>query len=126
MRLMCRTHARKGAVRLGGKPPIGWGRIAFVGPDRGVVGQKPVQRGLMSLLRLFCTEDLKVHVPVLFIAGSRDGVIAGATADELVESMTPEVQDLREVVLIPGISHWVQQEASDETNAAMLDFLTEL
>jgi len=33
------------------------------------------------------------------------------------------VDDLRGVVLIPQIGHWVQQEAPEETNQAILDFL---
>jgi pimeloyl-ACP methyl ester carboxylesterase len=30
------------------------------------------------------------------------------------------------VVLIPEIGHWVQQEAPDEVNQAISDFLTEI
>jgi pimeloyl-ACP methyl ester carboxylesterase len=29
-------------------------------------------------------------------------------------------------VLIPGVGHWLQQEAPDETNKAMMDFLKSL
>jgi pimeloyl-ACP methyl ester carboxylesterase len=27
------------------------------------------------------------------------------------------------VVVVPAVGHWVQQEAADATNAALLDFL---
>lgn len=68
-------------------------------------------------------EGVKVEVPTLFIAGERDVVIAGAQQEQLTRSMSRVVNDLRGVVLIPEIGHWVQQEAPEATNAAMLEFL---
>jgi len=68
-------------------------------------------------------QDVKVKVPTLFVAGERDSVIAGATQDALARSMGRAVEDLRGVILIPEIGHWVQQEAPSETNSAILDFL---
>jgi pimeloyl-ACP methyl ester carboxylesterase len=53
-------------------------------------------------------------------------VIAGATQEQLTGSMSRATEDLRGVVLIPGIGHWVQQEAPEEVNQAMLDFLNEV
>jgi pimeloyl-ACP methyl ester carboxylesterase len=61
--------------------------------------------------------------PTLFIAGAEDAVIGGATADGLVKFMKDAVPDLRDVVLFPKIGHWVQQEAPEETNKALLKFL---
>ena len=71
-------------------------------------------------------QEVKVKVPTLFIAGERDSVIAGATQDALTGSMGRVVDDLKDVVLIPEIGHWVQQEAPEETNQAILDFLEDL
>ncbi|MCY4269594.1 MAG: alpha/beta hydrolase [Gammaproteobacteria bacterium] len=71
-------------------------------------------------------ESDRVTVPTLFVAGSRDIVIGGATAEQLTALMSRATDDLRGVVLIPGIGHWVQQEAPEETNAAMLEFLGSL
>ena len=34
--------------------------------------------------------------------------------------------DLRTNVVIPGVGHWVQQEAPEATNAALLEFLATL
>ncbi len=68
-------------------------------------------------------QDVKVKVPTLFVAGERDSVIAGATQDALARSMSRVVEDLRGVILIPEIGHWVQQEAPSETNSAILNFL---
>jgi pimeloyl-ACP methyl ester carboxylesterase len=71
-------------------------------------------------------QGVKVDVPALFIAGEQDGVIGGASKEQLTGSLNQVVQDLRDVVLIPGVGHWVQQEAPGETNAAMLEFLNSL
>ena len=75
------------------------------------------------------TEDLsntKVEVPTLFVAGEQDVVIAGASQEQLTGSMSRVVDDLRSVVLLPDIGHWVQQEAPEEVNQIMSDFLKEI
>jgi pimeloyl-ACP methyl ester carboxylesterase len=61
--------------------------------------------------------------PVLFLAGDKDTVIRGATADALRTSMKDAVPGLRDVKLIPNTGHWMQQERAVETNAAILEFL---
>ena len=71
-------------------------------------------------------ESDRVSVPTLFIAGARDMVIGGASAEQLTALMSRAADDLRGVVLIPEIGHWVQQEAPRETNEAMLEFLSGL
>jgi len=70
--------------------------------------------------------DARVGVPTLFIAGSLDVVIAGADRQALTDSMSRVVDDLRDVILIPDVGHWVQQEAPQASNAAILDFLQRL
>lgn len=70
--------------------------------------------------------DARIEVPTLFVAGAQDLVIGGASKDDLQAMMADTVPDLRGVVLLPGVGHWVQQEASDATNAAVLAFLAEL
>lgn len=64
-----------------------------------------------------------INAPALFVAGARDGVIRGATAEALTTSMKPAVPGLRGVILVPNVGHWVQQEAPEETNRAILEFL---
>ncbi len=64
-----------------------------------------------------------IEVPTLFIAGERDGVINDATVTMLEDRMAGAIRDLRGVVLLPGIGHWVQQEAPEATNEAILTFL---
>lgn len=66
---------------------------------------------------------VKINQPVLFLAGEQDVVIAGAQKAQLMAAMSRVATDLRDVILLPGIGHWVQQEAPDQTNAAMLEFL---
>ena len=40
--------------------------------------------------------------------------------------MRAVVPNLRDVVLLPGIGHWTQQEAPAAVNAALLEFLATL
>lgn len=65
----------------------------------------------------------RIAIPTLFVAGEKDVVIAGASAERLQGAMSRVVDDLRGVVLLPGAGHWVQQERPKETNQAVLDFL---
>ena len=66
---------------------------------------------------------VKISQPVLFIAGEKDNVIRGASAEQLTAYMAKAVTDLRGVKLLEGAGHWIQQERPAETNAAMLEFL---
>ena len=68
-------------------------------------------------------EDFAIKVPTLFLAGSQDMVIRGATKEMLQSSMEKSIPNLQEVILLPNIGHWVQQEAPEETNQALLNFL---
>ncbi len=65
----------------------------------------------------------RIEKPVLFIAGDKDSVIRGATAEALTNGMKNAVPGLVGVKLIPDTGHWVQQERPAETNAAILEFL---
>ncbi|MGZ3402246.1 MAG: alpha/beta fold hydrolase [Phenylobacterium sp.] len=67
---------------------------------------------------------VKIKQPVIFLAGEKDIVIGGATADALTASMRRVCEDFRGVVLFPGAGHWVQQERAAEVNRTLLDFLT--
>ncbi len=68
-------------------------------------------------------KDFTIKVPSLFLAGSRDVVIGGATKSALTAMMAPLIPDLRDVVLIPEIGHWIQQEAPLDTNRVLIEFL---
>ena len=66
----------------------------------------------------------KILQPALFVAGERDGVILMA-ADALKE-LDKHVTDLRVNKLISKIGHWTQQEAPQEVNQALIQFLEEI
>jgi len=60
--------------------------------------------------------------PALFIAGERDGVIAGPGARTAIDRMAESVPGLRGTVLLPGCGHWTQQERPDEVSEALISF----
>lgn len=61
----------------------------------------------------------RVEVPSCFIAGTADPVIAMSSLSAQENSLA----DHRGSTLIDGAGHWVQQEAPDDVNAALLRFL---
>ena len=71
-------------------------------------------------------DGAKIKMPTLFIAGQLDIVILGASEKVLTEMMTPAMEDLRDVVLIPKMGHWIQQEAPEAVNGALVGFLGNL
>ncbi|HMN46382.1 MAG TPA: alpha/beta hydrolase [Povalibacter sp.] len=70
--------------------------------------------------------NAKVTQPVLFLAGEKDTVIRGASAEALTNGMKNAVPGLTKVMLMPDTGHWIQQERPEETNAAILAFLASL
>ena len=68
----------------------------------------------------------KITQPVLFIAGAEDGVIRGASAEQLTKTMSAVATDFRGATLFPGAGHWVQQERASETNEALIKFLNDV
>ncbi|MDA1372313.1 MAG: alpha/beta hydrolase [Proteobacteria bacterium] len=68
----------------------------------------------------------KITQPALFLAGELDIVNRGATQEQLLERMAPNFEDLRGVILQPGIGHRNQQQAPDQTNAVLIEFLNSL
>lgn len=75
------------------------------------------------------TADLagaQIDVPVMFMAGEQDLVIAGRDRASLEAQMRPIAPKLVDVRLFPNTGHWVQQERAGEVNAALLEFLAAL
>ncbi|MEQ9451700.1 MAG: alpha/beta hydrolase [Pseudomonadales bacterium] len=62
--------------------------------------------------------------PAMFVAGDKDGVIMMAA--QALQDMPKYVKNLRISELIAGIGHWTQQEAPDEVNRFILQFLEEV
>lgn len=67
---------------------------------------------------LFAGTGMRCQVPTLLIWGE-DDIALGA---EMVDDIPEFVADLT-VRRLPGVSHWVQHQAADEVNAALLEFL---
>jgi pimeloyl-ACP methyl ester carboxylesterase len=65
--------------------------------------------------------DRRIEQPALFLTGSRDPVRRWMPGT----SMDGWVPGLREPIVVDGPGHWVQQEAPDAVNAALLEFLDE-
>ncbi|HTE42350.1 MAG TPA: alpha/beta hydrolase, partial [Steroidobacteraceae bacterium] len=67
-------------------------------------------------------EGALIEQPALFIAGTRDPVIAGKRGEASIAAMRKVVPNLTEV-MIEKAGHWIQQEKPEEVNQAMLKFL---
>ncbi|HUA11993.1 MAG TPA: alpha/beta hydrolase [Solirubrobacteraceae bacterium] len=66
--------------------------------------------------------DRRVEQPAMFLTGERDPV-TGFYPASLMDGW---VADLRRSDVVAGAGHWVQQQAADEVNAALLAFLAGL
>lgn len=67
-------------------------------------------------------DGAKVEVPSFFIGGADDPVLTMSPPDGQDAWLT----DHRGSVIIDGAGHWVQQEAPEQVNAALLDFCDQL
>jgi pimeloyl-ACP methyl ester carboxylesterase len=65
----------------------------------------------------------EVLQPATFIGGELDPVRNMVTGVDLFADADANLADSRGVTVIPGAGHWVQQEAPDETNAALDAFV---
>jgi pimeloyl-ACP methyl ester carboxylesterase len=63
--------------------------------------------------------DAKIEVPSLFVGGGADPVLLMTPPS----TMDGWVTDHRGDVIVPGAGHWVQQQAPDEVNAALVGFV---
>lgn len=64
-----------------------------------------------------------IEQPALFISGDRDLIRMNPGYEE---PMRQVAVNLRDVVILPGIGHWTQQEAPAEVNQALIQFLDSL
>ncbi len=64
----------------------------------------------------------RVAPPALFVSGDRDLVVS-LMGPDWREQMQRAAPNLRDAVMIPGVGHWTQQEASEAVNDAMIAFL---
>ncbi len=67
-------------------------------------------------------KDRRIEQPALFLTGELDLVRGFMPA----EAMNGWVTDLRREVIVPEAGHWVQQQAPEAVNAALIEFLGEI
>jgi pimeloyl-ACP methyl ester carboxylesterase len=67
-----------------------------------------------------------VEHPSYFIAGERDAVRSMVPGVDMYEDPGAGCTDFRGRTIVPGVGHWVQQEAPAEVNAALDAFLATL
>lgn len=69
--------------------------------------------------------NAKLTMPVTFIAGEKDFVVTSGDGElgSSVQQMNDWCTDLRDIHLIPDAGHWVQQEAPDQVNELLVDFV---
>ena len=70
--------------------------------------------------------DPNLHQPATFIGGELDGVRNFVPGLDLYDHAGNALDDLRGTTVVPGVGHWVQQEAPDATNAALDTFIDAL
>ena len=66
-------------------------------------------------------KDLRTRVPTLFIFGEQDFAILPQTVRGVADYVNAPYRELR----IPDSGHWVQNEAVEEVNTALMEFLSE-
>ena len=71
-------------------------------------------------------EDQIIACPALFIAGTDDPVLEFVQGVDPVALMQPLLPNLHDAILLEGIGHWVQQEAPEQVNTALVNFLQQL
>jgi pimeloyl-ACP methyl ester carboxylesterase len=64
----------------------------------------------------------RVEQPAMFLTGERDPVRKFSPG----ETMAGWLTDMRANIVVPGAGHWVQQQAPQAVNEALLDFLAGL
>lgn len=68
-------------------------------------------------------EGKKVEVPALYLVGERDTGLNIPGMDQIIKAMPTLVPQLHATEIIPGAGHWLQQEAPQAVNKALVNFL---
>jgi epoxide hydrolase 4 len=80
-----------------------------------------VLRSLLGSKKKTATGNGKVKVPTLFIYGELDVAVRPSTVRGVDRFVEAPYRELR----IPDSGHWVQNEASEEVNTAIMEFLND-
>ncbi|MBI4608053.1 MAG: alpha/beta hydrolase [Candidatus Rokubacteria bacterium] len=108
------ANARKGTF----PPPVLREYVAAMAKPGALTGsinwyRAMFRRGLPAL-----REYPKISAPTLVIWGSRDHFLG----QELTRGMRRNFSGPFRIAYLPGVSHWVQQEAPDRVNRLLIDF----
>lgn len=68
-------------------------------------------------------DGLRVQVPALYLVGERDTGLAIPGMREIIAAMPQLAHDLRGAQVIPQAGHWLQQEAPEAVNEALIGFI---
>jgi pimeloyl-ACP methyl ester carboxylesterase len=68
-------------------------------------------------------EGKRVEVAAMYLVGERDTGLAIPGMTDIIAAMPALVPNLRTSKVISNAGHWLQQEAADEVNAALIGFL---
>jgi pimeloyl-ACP methyl ester carboxylesterase len=68
-------------------------------------------------------EGLRVEVPAMYLVGERDTGLAMPGMRDIIGDMPRIVPELSVSRVVPGAGHWLQQEAPDVVNTALIAFL---
>lgn len=69
---------------------------------------------------------LQVHVPAMYLVGESDTGLAMPGMQNIIDAMPSLVPQLRVSQVVPKAGHWLQQEAPEAVNAALIGFLKSL
>ncbi|MCH1997339.1 alpha/beta hydrolase, partial [Achromobacter xylosoxidans] len=69
---------------------------------------------------------LRIEVPALYLVGEYDTGLAIPGMRQIIDAMPLLAPDLRGSQVIARAGHWLQQEAPDAVNAALVAFLRAL
>lgn len=92
----------------------------FTGP----INRYRAQR--IDLDELAALRGAVLQQPACFVAGERDAVRHFVPGGDLYAEPGAACSDLRTSTIVPGVGHWVQQEAPETTNEALAAFLDTL
>ena len=91
------------------------------GFDAGINFYRNVDRS-WELLAPFA--DMRLAVPAIYIAGTRDVILA--INSRYIAKQSEMVPKIRPSIMLEGCGHWTQQERAPQVSAAMIDFLRSL
>lgn len=71
-------------------------------------------------------QNIGINVPALFMTGTNDIVYHFPGMKDAIANMQFIAPQSRPPIILDGIGHWIQNEAADAVNNALLDFLENL